>query len=220
MTGPTGRPGCILYSPQGVSFDRLVPKSAELLKELEESAQERISTELIKDARERLEQEDFWGHSVSGTAFVETQTNTLRAIHLFDIIRFGLWPRMWIYGVSDKPEPEPYVGNFSRCMNLTAGDHFKGYAVAYIKTSMHYLKLVEFDSEILLIPPSELLFIVPSERVKHALTELVRHHHMIDQEKVREWMIQERIFSLNDIVDGKVTKEVYSRLLEQSRISL
>jgi hypothetical protein len=168
---------------------------------------------LVEAARAKLEEERLIGHSItdSPTNHGGVMTDVGRLAYNLQMVSIvGLWPSQNSGG------REPYIGNFGQQGNTLAGDHFRGFATVLIsgREETKYVQYQNGERISKFIPPTEMVFIVPDEDIKEDLIDATRAHLGVDRGKLDKSQFESRVFTLQDVVDGKVTRESLQKFKE------
>jgi len=175
------------------------------------AGKESYDREKIEAARKVLWEMGVFGHSITaaaGTDIGVSNTPEYRekmARDMYSVHKFGLW---------SSQNGGPYMASFGKYGNENAGDRFNGYAVVAIDGRDIASKKVwsPDGGNDGFFPPTELIFIVPSAAVKEDMLFASETDVDIDKTKQRRWKLEERIFTLDDIIAGKLTAETLEKL--------
>lgn len=191
---PRGFPGSLITMEDLTPVDKNKPSYMNLVyacrnEQVNPLERDQVQSELIRH--------NFWGHSFTGSA-------DDMAAALYDVIRFGLWPEKNTKG---QYEDGPWVGDFRRShMGVSAGDFFRGYAVAYDPKQVIPVEIP--DKKTYFISPVDLLFIVPSQTIKDSLIEAIRKDSFMNPSKklFPPDFLQTHIKTFKEIIDKSVTQ--------------
>lgn len=152
--------------------------------------------EQISQAKAILASHKLIGHSVSGD-FKQAKIDGL-----INIMMFGLWPEYY--------SAMPAIGMLENGESLNienAGSHFTGIAaILDPRISKPLSPIPELSTTA--VTPDHLLFIVPNQEIKDKLIVEFESADIVDQEKLYKIKFSDRIFTIQDILDGKLSSVV------------
>lgn len=169
------------------------------------SAQDGIDSDKSNKVRVMLENLGLWGHSVRSISSDRREI----AQGLYNIVRFGIWPRR-----SDEIySPHPWMGTFGLTgTGTSAGDFWTGWAAVCFKNEMKPVSLPQLGAEF--VSPLDLYFIVPTAEIKNALCGALLAETFIKQKVNEVWtdiFLKDRIITHDEVISGKLEKQTASQ---------
>jgi len=161
-----------------------------------------IDRQLINRANLILGQLGMEGHSLTSSSGNSAEV----AGNLVNIMTYGLWSQLH----DGQYLPWPWTGDFGEANTNVenAAKYFGGFAAIYDPRIPKPLAIIP-ELETTSAPPNHLIFIVPDKITKEAILRGLVINPYIDQTKLTEWDIPNRIFTLQDILEGKLEQVIY-----------